>query len=135
MLFSRELIVVHEKGLGFKNQQSSANPVTIIRYYPFLNILYALSHYYLTIIHHYTNYLQFLDYYMLLYALTNWYYYTHYLIPIIPIILFRDYYCNHTYYSTIIPIILKYYYTNYLFCSLLYVLFAFLHYYPIPFFV
>ncbi len=34
----------------------SANPVTIIRYYPFLNIPYALSHYYLTI-HYYPNYL------------------------------------------------------------------------------
>ena len=66
--------------------------------------------------------------------MANWYYYTHYLVPIIPIILFRDYYFNYRYYSTIIPIILKYYYTNYLFCSLLYVLFAFLHYYPIPIF-
>ena len=99
----------------------------------FIGVPDALLSYYYTLLSQ-LSLLQFLDYYTLLYGLNNLYYYTHYLIPIIPIILFRDYYFNYPYYPTIIPIILKYYYTNYLFCNLLYVLFAFLHYYPIPMF-
>ena len=58
----------------------------------FIRIISLLSYYYTLLSQ--LSHLQFLDYYTLLYALTNWYYYTHYLIPIIPIILFRDYYCN-----------------------------------------
>ena len=105
----------------------------LLSYFDYIIRIISLLSYYYTLLSQ-LSLLQFLDYYTLLYGLNNLYYYTHYLIPIIPIILFRDYYFNYPYYPTIIPIILKYYYTNYLFCNLLYILFAFLHYYPIPMF-
>ena len=127
------MVVREQLGSGMGNISKPSYYFTLLSVFEYFIRIISLLSYYYTLLSQ-LSHLQFLDYYTLLYALNNLYYYTHYLIPIIPIILFRDYYFNYRYYSTIIPIILKYYYTNYLFCSLLYVLFAFLHYYPIPIF-